>query len=218
MAPFSTFSGMVEGDEPDGGGQEQNRHPPKHLSSTKGAVGKTVGFVRPVRQPVGAVRRRGRAARRCPTSGGAQGRGIRPRCRAGAAGWGCDGCMDSQSYLLSPFTGTDNVRSEKFPLFLAAVGSPLSSDWRSEVRHQERLPDSGADAGGRPCTRTGVKRNHRQSGAGGDYAPAAFFIQMRAVLRGVWRGTTHRIGDHWPTPPGRSPQAHTRGPWDATLM
>ena len=100
------------------GGKEQNRHPPKHIPNTKGAVGKPAGFVRPVCQPVGAVRRRGRAARcRSSTAGGAQGRGIRLRGRAGGAGWGGDGCMDSQSYPLSPFTGTDNVRFETFPVF-----------------------------------------------------------------------------------------------------
>ena len=192
MAPFPAFLGVVEVDEPDGGGKEQNRHPPKHTPNTKGAVGRTAGFARPVRQPGGAVRRRGRAARRCSPSGGAQGRGILPRCRAGAAGWGCDGWSDYQSYLLSPFTGTDNVRSEKCPVFLMR--------------------------GGCPCTRTGVERNHRQRGTGGDCAPAEFFIRMRAALRGVSRGTPHHIGANWSTQPGRSPQAHTCGPWDATLM
>ena len=96
------------------------------------------------------------------------------------------------SHILSPFTGTDNVRSEKCPVFLMR--------------------------GGCPWTRTGVKRNHRRRGGGGDCAPAEVFIQMRTVLRVVSRGTTHRIGANWSTPPGRSPPAHARGPLGATLM
>ena len=73
---------------------------------------------------------------------GAYSRGAEPAPQGGAV---MDG-TDYPSYLLSPFTGTDNVRSEKCPVFLMRGGCALDGN-RGEA---EPAPVEGAGAIVRP--------------------------------------------------------------------